>query len=63
MHNEYRLKGVGAKNNKINNFVYEHYYWMINKMLFREELKPNLNSQSNSIGVCNTHLLCTSSTL
>ena len=44
MHNEYRLKGVGAKNNKINNFVYEHYYWVINKMLFREELKPNLNS-------------------
>ena len=41
---------------KINNTVYEHYHWMIYKMLFRDELKPNLNSKSNSIEVCNTCL-------
>ena len=41
---------------KMNNTVYEHYRWVICKMLFREELQPNFVSQSNSIGVCNTCL-------
>jgi len=27
------------------NIVYEHYHWVIYKMLFRKELKPNLNSE------------------
>ena len=41
-------------NCKIKNIVYEHYHWVIYKMLFREEL--NLNSNSNSIGVYNTFI-------
>ena len=42
MHNRGRTKVVGAINSKINNIiVYEHYHWVIYKMLFREELKPN----------------------
>ena len=41
MHNRGRTKVVGAINYKTNNIVYEHYYWVIYKMLFREELKPN----------------------
>ena len=52
MHNRGRRKVVGA----INNIVYELYHWVIYKILFREELKPKFNSQSNSIGVCNTCL-------
>ena len=54
-------KVVGAINYYKINIVHEHYHWVIYKMLFREELKPNLNSQSNSIGVC--VYLCTSPTL
>ena len=55
MHNRGRTKVVGAINYyNINNIVYEHYHWVIYKKLFREELKPNFISQSNSIGVCNT---------
>ena len=56
MHNGDRMKVNGAINYKINNIVYGHYHWVIYKILFREELKPNLNSQNNSIGVCNTCL-------
>ena len=58
MHNRDRTKVVRAIDNnyKINNIVYKHYHWVI-YMLFREELKPNFNSQSYSIGVCNTCLL------
>ena len=41
MHDRGRTKVVGAINYKINNAVYEHYHWVIYKMLFREELKPN----------------------
>ena len=41
VHNRGRMKVVGAVNYKINNIVYEHYHWVIYKMLFREELKPN----------------------
>ena len=44
MHSRNRTKVVGAINYKINNIVYEHHNWMIYKMLFREELKPDLNS-------------------
>ena len=58
MHNRGRTKVGGAINYKINNIiVYEHYHWVIYKMLFREQLKPNLISWSNSIGVCNTCLV------
>ena len=55
MHNRGRTKVVGAINYKINNIVL-HYHWVIYKILFREELKSNFISQSNSIGVCNTCL-------
>ena len=54
MHNRDRMKVQGALSYKIDNIVYEHYHWVIYKMLFREELKPNFISQSNFIGVCNT---------
>ena len=50
------MKVLGALSYKIDNIVYEHYHWVIYKMLFREELKANFISQSNSIGVCNTCL-------
>ena len=43
MHNGDRTKVVGAINYNINNIVYKQYHWLINKVLFREELKPNLN--------------------
>ena len=56
MHDRVRKKVLGAMNYyKINN-VYEHYHWVICKMFFREELKPNFISQGNSFGVCNTCL-------
>ena len=42
MHNRGRTKVVGAINYKTNNIVYEHYHWVIYKMLIREELKPNI---------------------
>ena len=51
------MKVVGAINYyKINDIVYEHNNWVIYTMLFLEELKPNLNLQSKSIGVCYTGL-------
>jgi len=53
VHNR-ETKVVGAINYKINNIVYEHYQWVIYEMLFREALKSNFISQSNSFGVCNT---------
>ena len=56
MHDRVRKKVLGAINYKSNNIVYEHYHWVIYKMLFREELKPYFISQGNSIGVCNTCL-------
>ena len=56
VHSRNRLKVVGAINYKIKNIVYERYHWVIYKMFFRDELKPNFISQSNSIGVCNTCL-------
>ena len=49
MHNGDRTKVIGAINYIINNIVYECYHWVIYKILFREELKPNLNPQNNSI--------------
>ena len=53
-----RTKVVGAMNYyyKINDIIYERYNWVIYKMLFIEELKPNLNLQSKSFLVCNTCL-------
>ena len=51
-----RMKVLGALSYKIDNIVYEHYHWVIYKMLFWEEFKPNFISQSNIIGVCNTCL-------
>ena len=43
VHSRNRTKVVGAINYKIN-IVFEHHNWVIYKMLFREELKPDLNS-------------------
>jgi len=43
VHSRNRTKVVGAINYKIN-IVFEHRNWVIYKMLFREELKPDLNS-------------------
>ena len=57
------MKVVGAINNKIKNIVYEGYHWVIYKMFFRDELKHNFISQSNSIAVCNTCLfMCVTNT-
>ena len=42
MHNRGRMKVVEAINYKINNIVYEHYHWVIYKMLFREELANSI---------------------
>ena len=57
------MKVVGAINNKIKNIVYKRYHWVIYGMFFRDELKPNFSSQSNSIGVCNTCLfMCVTNT-
>ena len=59
VHNGERTKVVGAIHNyyyKINDIIYECYNWVIYKMLFIEELKPNLNLQSKSFLVCNTCL-------
>ena len=39
------LASFHKQGNKINDIVYEHYHWMIYKMLFMEELIPNLNLQ------------------
>ena len=64
MHNRDRMKVVGAINYKIKDTVYERYHWVIYKIFFRDELKPNLTSQSNFIGVCNTCLyVCVTNTL
>ena len=57
LHSRDRMKVLGALSYKIDSTVYEHYHWVIYKMLFTEELKPNFISQSNSIGVFNTCLL------
>ena len=60
VHNGERTKIVGATNYyKINDIVYEHYNWVIYKMLFIEELKPNLNLQSKSFLVCITFIYVT----
>ena len=57
------MKVVGAINYKIKNIVYECYNWVIYKMFFRDELKPNFISQSNSSGICNTCLfMCVTNT-
>ena len=58
MLNGERTKVVGAINYyKINDIVYEHYNWVIYKMLFMKELKPNLYLRSTSVWVCNTCLV------
>ena len=63
VHNRVRKEVLGAINYKINNNVYEHCHWLIYKMLFREELKPNFIWQSNSLGVFNTCLfMCVTNT-
>ena len=56
MHNTDSTRVVGAINYNIINILYEHYNWVFYKMLFREELKTDFNSQRNSIEVCNTCL-------
>ena len=63
VHSRDRMKVVGAINCKIKDIGYECYHWVIYKMFFRDELKPNFISQSNSIGVCNTCLfMCVTNT-
>ena len=63
VHSRDRMKVVGAVNYKIKNIVYQCYHWVIYKMFFRDELKPNFISQSNSIGVSNTCLfMCVTNT-
>ena len=61
VHNGERTKVVGAINYyyKINDIICECYNSVIYKMLFIEELKPNLNLQSKSFLVCNTFIYVT----